>query len=409
MSSRCARRALARRGRRRRLRLAITVVNRSSYCPPRFPRRATSGSAEASAERAGPAGPIAPESDRGKPDHDDLGFRLLARRPRSPRGPRPDRRRRSIVRRGGQRSGGIGEREPDAAVARDRRRARELTRPRRRRRAAPPCRGAPSAASTAPTFGPPPSDHVGVLGGAATERLAPRRRDLRRRHTRRRRGPCSPPPRSRPWRRRAATPDERDHARAERVARRDRERRRSSCVETVAPHRRRRRRSRPPRASPASAPACFARCAPATLLRAALSSREQPLDAGPGTSSGFTRSAPAAAQLHLLVVDVLERARAGDGLDPAQVGADRPLAHDLDRADEAERVHVRAAAQLDRVLARLEHPHEVAVLVAEERDRADAARRAPWWSRSGAPARRRSPRRSPAPRSRSSWSRVTAS
>ena len=105
---------------------------------------------------------------------------------------------------------------------------------------------------------------------------------------------------------------------------------------------------------------------------------------------GATCSASASvAQLHLFVVDARERAVAGDRLDPAQVGADRALAHDLDRADEAERVHVRAAAQLDRVLARLEHAHEVAVLVAEERDRAERSRRAPSWSRSGARARRR--------------------
>ena len=32
---------------------------------------------------------------------------------------------------------------------------------------------------------------------------------------------------------------------------------------------------------------------------------------------------------------------------------------------------MRAAAQLDRVAARLEHTHDVAVLVAEERDRAE--------------------------------------
>ena len=36
--------------------------------------------------------------------------------------------------------------------------------------------------------------------------------------------------------------------------------------------------------------------------------------------------------------------------------------------DVAERLHVRAAAQLERVLAGFEHAHDVAVLVAEERD-----------------------------------------
>ena len=59
-------------------------------------------------------------------------------------------------------------------------------------------------------------------------------------------------------------------------------------------------------------------------------------------------------------------------LDAAQVRADRPLADDLDRADEPERVDVRPAAQLDRVVPGFEHAHDVAVLLAEERDRADA-------------------------------------
>ena len=46
------------------------------------------------------------------------------------------------------------------------------------------------------------------------------------------------------------------------------------------------------------------------------------------------------------------------------------LADDLDQADVAGGAHVRAAAQLDRV-ADLEHPDDVAVLVAEEGDRAE--------------------------------------
>ena len=56
------------------------------------------------------------------------------------------------------------------------------------------------------------------------------------------------------------------------------------------------------------------------------------------------------AQLHLFVVDAGQRGVTGDGEDAPEVGADRSLAGDLDRTDEAERVHVRAAAQLDRVL-----------------------------------------------------------
>ena len=71
------------------------------------------------------------------------------------------------------------------------------------------------------------------------------------------------------------------------------------------------------------------------------------------------------------VAEPLDRAGAGDGLDPAEVGADRALADDLQRADVAEGAHVGAAAQLGRVRAGLEHPDDVAVLVAEEGDGAE--------------------------------------
>src|SRR5262245_11844658 len=77
------------------------------------------------------------------------------------------------------------------------------------------------------------------------------------------------------------------------------------------------------------------------------------------------------AQLHFLVVDAVERDIAGDRLDAPEVRADRTLTDDLDGADEAERVHVGAAAQLDRVCPSFEDTHEIAVLVAEERDRAE--------------------------------------
>ena len=58
---------------------------------------------------------------------------------------------------------------------------------------------------------------------------------------------------------------------------------------------------------------------------------------------------------------------AGDRLDAAQVGADRALADDLDRADVTGGAHVGAAAELDRRPS-LEDTHDVAVLVAEEGD-----------------------------------------
>ena len=73
----------------------------------------------------------------------------------------------------------------------------------------------------------------------------------------------------------------------------------------------------------------------------------------------------------LVALEERHRAGAGDGLDASQVGADRPFADDLDRADVAGGADVRAAAELDRT-ARLEHTHDVAVLLAEEGDRAEA-------------------------------------
>ena len=80
------------------------------------------------------------------------------------------------------------------------------------------------------------------------------------------------------------------------------------------------------------------------------------------------------AQRVLFVEDVLECDIAGHRLDAAQVGPDRAFAHDLDRPDEAERVHVGATAQLDGVLTRLQHSHDVTVLVAEEGDGTEGLR-----------------------------------
>ena len=64
-------------------------------------------------------------------------------------------------------------------------------------------------------------------------------------------------------------------------------------------------------------------------------------------------------------------AEPGDGLDAAEVRADRALGHDLHRADVAEGAYVGAAAELGGVRAGLEHAHDVAVLVAEEGDGAE--------------------------------------
>ena len=97
---------------------------------------------------------------------------------------------------------------------------------------------------------------------------------------------------------------------------------------------------------------------------------DEPLDLlGQFLRRGAQQVAGTAEQL-LLLLDVLERAVARHRLDAPEVGADRSFAHDLDRTDETERVDVRTAAQLDR-RAGIEHPHGVAVLLTEERDRAE--------------------------------------
>ena len=62
----------------------------------------------------------------------------------------------------------------------------------------------------------------------------------------------------------------------------------------------------------------------------------------------------------------------GRGLDATQVASDAALADDLDGAYVAGRTHVGATAQLDRV-ADLQYAHDVAVLVTEERDRAEGS------------------------------------
>ena len=76
------------------------------------------------------------------------------------------------------------------------------------------------------------------------------------------------------------------------------------------------------------------------------------------------------AQLVLELAQVVERARAGDRLDAAHALRDAGLADDLEQADVAGAAHVRAAAELDRLAADRHDAHLVAVLLAEDRDRA---------------------------------------
>src|SRR4051795_10156561 len=63
-----------------------------------------------------------------------------------------------------------------------------------------------------------------------------------------------------------------------------------------------------------------------------------------------------------------------DGLDAPGSGADGPLAHDRERADLGGRADVRAAAELAREAVDLDDADLVAVLLPEQRHRAELAR-----------------------------------
>ena len=97
----------------------------------------------------------------------------------------------------------------------------------------------------------------------------------------------------------------------------------------------------------------------------------EPLDALRDLVGGDPEELGGPPQPGLLGADVGQRGRGRQGLDAPDVGADRALPQHLDRADHAEGVDVGAAAQLDRAVAGLDDPHDVAVLVAEEGDGAD--------------------------------------
>ena len=74
-----------------------------------------------------------------------------------------------------------------------------------------------------------------------------------------------------------------------------------------------------------------------------------------------------------MLAQQLDAERAGDRLDPAHVGGAGGLLGDLEDADLGRRAHVGAAAQLARPVAAadLDHAHDVAVLLAEQRHRAE--------------------------------------
>ena len=70
----------------------------------------------------------------------------------------------------------------------------------------------------------------------------------------------------------------------------------------------------------------------------------------------------------LLRPQVVQGGQPGEGEDAPGVGADGALLGDLQRPDRAQGVHVGPAAQLERIAAGLDHPHELAVLLAEHGD-----------------------------------------
>src|SRR5438094_3302693 len=74
------------------------------------------------------------------------------------------------------------------------------------------------------------------------------------------------------------------------------------------------------------------------------------------------------AQQRLVAADRVERALAGRRLEPPYAGRHAALAAHLEEADVARTCDVRAAAELDGVLAHVNHRHAVAVLLAEERE-----------------------------------------
>src|SRR4051812_34865016 len=74
------------------------------------------------------------------------------------------------------------------------------------------------------------------------------------------------------------------------------------------------------------------------------------------------------------LVQQRERRTCGHGLDPARPGADRAFGEDGERADLGGRPHMRTAAELERPAVDIDHPHDVAVLLAEEHHRAEVLR-----------------------------------
>jgi hypothetical protein len=78
------------------------------------------------------------------------------------------------------------------------------------------------------------------------------------------------------------------------------------------------------------------------------------------------------AQLLGAPAELLDARRAGDRLDAAHVGRARRLVGEVEEPDLGGGGHMRAAAELARHVLDVDHPDDVAVLLAEERHRAEA-------------------------------------
>ena len=135
---------------------------------------------------------------------------------------------------------------------------------------------------------------------------------------------------------------------------------------------------------------------------AAASLRRSLRDFRPGASAcGFRLTPCAPSSSSARSSSASSRARAeqrprlarGHRLDPPRARADRALGEDRERPDLRGRADVRAAAQLARVVLDLDDAHVVAVLLAEERHRAELARLVDASSRTCAPAGSRRPSR----------------
>ncbi len=93
---------------------------------------------------------------------------------------------------------------------------------------------------------------------------------------------------------------------------------------------------------------------------------------GTSASGAFERGGRRG-QRRFHLAGMLQRLAAGERRDPPRAGRDALFADDLEQADLAGVVQVRAAAQLLAELAHRDHPHDVRILLAEEHHRAGLA------------------------------------